>query len=227
MEPERILASRAKERVPKRYLDARLNDATKSCKQVKAFLESDDIFLLLTGRVGIGKTYACYAGIIERNGGGVYHKAVRLGQLLFSDKVKTIADMEDTGLLILDDIGTEIITDKQWFNSILDSIIDYRYEWMHQTILTTNLTMGEFKSRYGERIMSRLTETGKAWELGGKDLRKSDVKPEPKKTEPLKQEPNGEEEPLPELTDTDREYNRQQAQKVIQDLAESKGPEGR
>ena len=211
------LAQRAKDRVPRRFWDARLNDATKSCKQVKKFLEGDEVFLLLTGSIGIGKTYACYAGIIEREEGGVYHKAVRLSQLLFTDKRKTIQDIEDTGLLVLDDIGTEIITDKQWFDSILGSLIDYRYEWMRKTIITTNLTVTDFSKRYGERITSRLSESGSAREFIGKDIRKSEKKPVPQNTEPLEQKTRDEDEIL-DITPEQAAENKHKMAEMLRNL---------
>jgi DNA replication protein DnaC len=220
------LAERARKRVPRRFWDARLNDATESCKKVKEFLESNDNFLLLTGHIGVGKTYACYAGIIERENGGVYHNAVRLGQLLFTDKAKTIHDMEDTGLLVLDDIGTEIVTEKQWFTSILDSTIDFRYEWMRKTIITTNLTVADFTERYGERIASRLTENGSVWELTGEDLRESDVKPEPKDTEPLKQKVDSNTEKIPDVTPEEAAENRKRFLGILSDLPPSETSKG-
>ena len=80
----------------------------------------------------------------------------------------------DAPLLLIDDLGTEPmmrnITVEYLFTLLNERALNKRH-----TVIATNLTPPLLKERYGERIMSRLSDT-KAWDhcrLMGKDLRRA------------------------------------------------------
>jgi len=56
--------------------------------------------------------------------------------------------------LVLDDLGSEKTT--EYAVTTLYMIIDNRYSWMKDTIITTNLTAAEIGEKLSERIASRL-----------------------------------------------------------------------
>lgn len=60
----------------------------------------------------------------------------------------------DCDLLIIDDLGTEIIN--QFTTSCLYNVINTRLNKRKQTIISTNLTQEEFRKRYWDRITSRV-----------------------------------------------------------------------
>lgn len=61
-------------------------------------------------------------------------------------------------LLVLDDIGMQFETKTE--RLILYSVLDYRYEYLKPTILTTNLNLLQLEKVIGERIVDRLHEGG-------------------------------------------------------------------
>jgi DNA replication protein DnaC len=72
-------------------------------------------------------------------------------------------------LLLIDDIGTEKISD--WSRQIFYTLIDRRYRNMRQTIITTNKTPDEIAATIDDRITSRIFEMGEVIEIKGNDKR--------------------------------------------------------
>ena len=81
-----------------------------------------------------------------------------------------ILDSAITGFRIIDDIGTGKPTETAI--EALYLIVNARYEQMLPTIYTTNLSMAEMCSVYGDRIASRLSACREI-ELIGRDRRVS------------------------------------------------------
>lgn len=62
-----------------------------------------------------------------------------------------IADFaKNTSLLILDDLGSEKLT--EWSGQELDFIVDYRYENKKPLIVTSNLTLNQLPDRISDRL---------------------------------------------------------------------------
>jgi DNA replication protein DnaC len=76
-------------------------------------------------------------------------------------------------LLVLDDLGSERVTD--WVREQIFLIINSRYEEMLPTVVTTNDTLEELEKHVGQRIISRLMETCQGLILDGEDFRKEAV----------------------------------------------------
>lgn len=66
-----------------------------------------------------------------------------------------VEKIREAGLLILDDIGTQV-ENKEWITTALFRLIDYRYTQHLPTIFTSNIPMEELKT--DERIADRIYE---------------------------------------------------------------------
>lgn len=136
--------------------------------------------LLLSGKSGLGKTYLLHAiahRLVERDRMPVYTSAYHLLEVArrayFENDSEKLAEMMNAPILLIDDLGTEPmlqnVTIEQLFNLINERQLKRRH-----TVISTNLTMAEFKQRYTERIASRLLDES-SWRrlvLTGDDVRK-------------------------------------------------------
>jgi len=80
-----------------------------------------------------------------------------------------LENLIDIDLLVLDDLGAEKTS--EWSNSILYFIIDGRYSRLKQTIITTNYGEAELAKRIGDRLLSRINEMCKIFQLISGDKR--------------------------------------------------------
>lgn len=76
-------------------------------------------------------------------------------------------------VLVIDDLGREYADVHGRWVSELDLLIDDRHESMLRTIITSNLSVDEFKARYGERIADRIRQDGKVVVCAGESLRRA------------------------------------------------------
>jgi DNA replication protein DnaC len=72
-------------------------------------------------------------------------------------------------VLILDDLGTEKIT--EWAREKLLQLINYRMNNQLATIITTNLSLNDISERLGQRVHSRLKAMCEEIKIIGKDRR--------------------------------------------------------
>lgn len=75
----------------------------------------------------------------------------------------------DAPVLIVDDLGTERITDR-WLEAF-GQLIDYR-QTVGRTVLSANLEKADIRKRYGTRVADRLNHSGVAMRLPGPSLRR-------------------------------------------------------
>ena len=139
--------------------------------------------LILMGEAGLGKSFLlnCIAERVESRGyAATLITAYKLFEVMRERHYHMDADegeferLSNCELLLIDDLGCEPmlknITQEYLFILLNDRLLKNRY-----TVIATNLTPPLLKERYGERIMSRLSDT-KAWDhcrLMGKDLRRA------------------------------------------------------
>lgn len=120
--------------------------------------------LLLMGQSGLGKTYLMHAmarRLLHRGKNvlliSAYHFLDTARRAYFSQKTEDLDAIIHADVLMIDDMGSEPlmenITIVQWFN-----LIDQRQRLNLPTVISTNLQQNELKSRYTERIASRLTD---------------------------------------------------------------------
>ena len=177
-------------KIPLRFINKTLANFKGDTKKYKqAILEGQSIFI--TGSCGIGKTHLAVALATEwfaenlhitdseiqsSKGYPLFLPATELFLKLktsFSSKSQTEADilneLDNYNLLILDDLGTDKVS--EWSKEIVYLLIDRRYRNMQQIIITSNLSLKEIAQRYDERIASRILGMGIVVRLGGKDKR--------------------------------------------------------
>ena len=129
----------------------------------------DDTFsnLYFYGDTGIGKTFLsnCVAKELMDHGHSViYFTAFQLFDILSkgvfekdSDAIATHQNIFDCDLLVIDDLGTELInsfTSSQLFLCVNERLIRQK-----STIISTNLSVERIKESYSERTFSRILDS--------------------------------------------------------------------
>ncbi|WP_154826372.1 ATP-binding protein [Clostridium butyricum] len=144
-------------------------------------ISKNGLGLFIYGRPGNGKTYltSCIANeLIEKKQIKIKYCGINfiLNQIKSSydykapEEVKTIGKFKDSKLLILDDLGTEQVT--EWSRNKIYEIIDYRYRNKLSTIITTNLNMDEITNKYTQRLADRMFEMCTKFEFTNESVRK-------------------------------------------------------
>lgn len=159
----------------------------KNYKKLHKFAENFDTnkeFFLLVGGTGLGKTHLSTSVakyLIETGHDVVYEIAQNIFSDFDTDRFRDrFSDSEmlstkyfDCDLLIIDDLGTEIITNSTV--SYLYNIINTRINKKLPIIISTNLGAKEIKSMYHERITSRLFGEFTIVKFEGTDIRKKKI----------------------------------------------------
>lgn len=148
----------------------------------ETFRENGGRNLLFIGKTGLGKTHlssACAKAVIDRGFDVVYESAQnifsdfeyeRFGRGYNSDaQNEKTARYFDTDLLIIDDLGTEVVN--QFTTACLYNIINTRMCSGKGMIINTNLDQNELASKYQDRITSRLFGEFDICLFVGKDVR--------------------------------------------------------
>jgi DNA replication protein DnaC len=153
------------------------------CKNfIRHFNKSRDNLLLL-GNTGVGKTFLanCIAKeLLDRGYTVIYLTAFRLFDILEKNKFGRDEDSAyeasnqfdyilDCDLLIIDDLGTEL--NNAFTNSQLYLIINERLLKQKSTIISTNLSLTNINTIYGERIFSRIASSYGVHRIIGEDIR--------------------------------------------------------
>ena len=139
--------------------------------------------LLFTGAPGLGKTFlsACIAREVSEHGFSVvYDTASHIFQQFESGKFGRENPFEEDpdreinrylncDLLIMDDLGTEMLT--SFVQATFYRIINDRLLSRRKTMLSTNLRMDDLGARYGEAVLSRIRGEYQILRFFGKDIR--------------------------------------------------------
>ena len=135
--------------------------------------------LLLYGKSGLGKTYLLRAIGVRARGHGIGTIALTANTLLnqirrhyFSREENADESYMDIPLLMIDDLGTEPL----WENITVEqlfALLEHRLTCGLHTVISTNLSLTELKTRYTERIVSRLMDDRLCLRLAflGQDVR--------------------------------------------------------
>lgn len=148
-------------------------DVLQMCKDYANNFE-DGSNLLLYGDTGVGKTFlsTCIARQLLDGGHSVlYLSAIDLFERLGHSYDEEDAEnyILDCDLLIIDDLGTELIN--AYTNSKLFMCINERILNNRSTIISTNLSPKDLMVTYSERIFSRISQSYKFLKLFGDDIR--------------------------------------------------------
>lgn len=162
-----------------RYCDGKFDVNTEAMRWVRKFADQLDsaepkTMLVLSGAPGAGKTAAASWLLMER--GDARSVFVDISKLTRWERFKESAmdKLESATVLCIDDMGSEFMDEKGALRSLLDGIINARYNERLPTVLTTNMRSGPFAERYGARIADRLREAGRFIELESPSMRGRD-----------------------------------------------------
>lgn len=140
--------------------------------------------LLFQGGTGLGKTYlsACIARVVSGAGFSVCYDTATAALELY-EKAKFARDaaegesaatrirrMESCDLMILDDLGTEMLTPMS--QSALYTLVNNRLVAGRRTIISTNLSDSELTERYLPQISSRILGEFRCFPFVGEDIRR-------------------------------------------------------
>ena len=156
------------------------------CERCRRFAEDfpeDNTNLLMQGGTGLGKTYlsACIARVVSAKGYSVcYDTAAAAFEAFEKQKFSRepeeaekasakVSRMLDCDLMILDDLGTEMITSLTI--SALYTLINTRIISGRPTIISTNCTDEDLTRKYTPQICSRFAGEFKTLPFCGNDIR--------------------------------------------------------
>ena len=156
--------------------------AYESCLQYARGFGKDHKSMLFTGGTGLGKTFlsTCIAREVSEQGFSVvYDTAVNIFSRFEQEHFGRAGDLDsirddlrrymNCDLLILDDLGTEMTT--SFVTSALYSLVNGRLAAGKQTIISTNLTLEDIRSRYSPQIYSRIAGEYMVLRFRGQDIR--------------------------------------------------------
>lgn len=134
--------------------------------------------LLFHGPVGTGKTHLCSAianHVLQAGISVVYLKTGILLDLIRNAKfdpekgTSYIESLYRVGLLILDDLGTENLTDfaKEQIFLLLDMRLNYHLPW----VISTNLSPNALDAHYELRFIDRIMGTSQVLKFTGESIR--------------------------------------------------------
>ena len=149
------------------------------CRRYADSFGSGSVNLLFWGGTGLGKTFlsACIARVVSRKGFSVvYETAVDALSAYENQKFRggetadrAVKKLLSCDLLILDDLGTEMVTD--FTRTALYTLINTRLLSGKKTIVSTNLTEAETERLYTPQICSRLWGDYQDLPFVGRDIR--------------------------------------------------------
>ena len=140
----------------------------RSCRRFADTFPQGESNLLFQGGTGLGKTYmsGCIARAVAAKGCSVCYDSA-IGALEAFERQRFARDPEEAeaagtrvrrmlscDLMILDDLGTEMLTSVT--SSALYNLLNERLRRGKRTVISTNLSDSELQARYSPQIVSRL-----------------------------------------------------------------------
>ena len=137
--------------------------------------------MIFMGGTGLGKTHLSTSvarTVIDKGHDVFYAGAItlisdfevrRYGNSAGSDTGLGTDQYFDSDLLIIDDLGTEVIN--QFTATVLYNVINTRLSRRKSTIINTNFSRDELRQKYADRITSRLFGEYRVIPFVGKDVR--------------------------------------------------------
>lgn len=163
----------------------RYNKILKTCmdfaEKVSSGQSTDNI--LLYGTVGTGKTHLCSAianYVLQKGVSVVYLNISKLLDMIreykfklekneYYDNNNTLKNLYKVGLLIIDDLGTENLTEfaREQVFRLLDERNNYHLPW----VISTNLSPTDIGAEYEMRISDRIMSTAQMLKFAGQSVR--------------------------------------------------------
>lgn len=149
----------------------------KFCIDYVNCFSNDSCGIVFLGDTGLGKTFlsSCIAFEVLKKGYSVAFDSI---QNYLRDIEKehfgraegdTLETLLNADLLILDDLGSEFSS--SFNNASIYNLINSRTNIGKPTIISTNLTLEELKTRYDNRLISRIFGTFETLRFFGNDIR--------------------------------------------------------
>ena len=171
------------------FMDSVLNTSAKEnmtevysiAKEFVANFDSTFANLFIYGETGVGKTFLtnCIAKeLIDTSHSVIYMSSIKLFDLLAKNTfnknedgapLMQTEDLLSCDLLVIDDLGTEMInsfTTSSFFN-----LINERFLRRKSVIISSNLSIGQLRDMYSERVFSRVASNYTLLKIFGNDLR--------------------------------------------------------
>jgi len=167
--------------IPYRYKDVKYEDAPENIRLLFEKMVETRKGLYIHGAIGCGKTHIAYALYKETenilNKRALFENTTELLMSFKKDFDRPYGEksnkadliMENGGLLFLDDIGVEKMS--EWVSETFYLIVNRRYNDNIPIIFTSNLSIPELSQRIGDRIVSRIAQMCDVVELSGGDRR--------------------------------------------------------
>lgn len=168
-------------KTPARYQEAKYESVPEEIRSKFEKIRDTRRGMYIHGEVGTGKTHIAYALATKTEellrARAMMWNTTELLREIRADFDRNYRDkerieerlMEFRGMLFLDDVGTEKITD--WVAETFYLIINRRYNEKLPTIITSNLPIATLADRIGDRTVSRIVEMCDVVELIGEDRR--------------------------------------------------------
>ena len=155
-----------------------------SCRKFAENFPAVSSNLLLQGEPGLGKTYlsACVARVVAKKGCSVCYDTAASALAAFERQkfsrdpeeqeqaARRVERMLSCDLMILDDLGTEMITPMSL--SALYTLINSRLVSGRRTIISTNSSDADLEKLYTPQICSRLAGDYLSLPFAGQDIRR-------------------------------------------------------
>jgi len=141
--------------------------------------------IIISGAAGLGKTFMCGCianALIEKCIPVIYISSIEMFNIITDSRMGRnenlkerpgIEDFIQTELLIIDDLGTENLTEARCaeFLEILNKKKEINNKRPCRILISTNLTLREIAQRYTERIWSRIYSEFIFCKFIGEDIR--------------------------------------------------------
>lgn len=145
-------------------------DDTRCMLEVHEWIGGKQLFLVLSGPTGCGKTVAaCYA-LLMRERSGLFVYAGKLAQRSWYEE-GIWRELETKDLLVIDDLGQEPLEKSGVTSAKIDTLLTIRDAEKRRTVITTNLASDEFSTRYGGRVLDRIKGAGRWFMDPGDSMR--------------------------------------------------------
>lgn len=165
MERERWESRATAGGIPRRYWDASYEAArpTAAITALQRFAQDGGIRSgrcgVLMGATGTGKTYASVALLraATNQWWRFWYFPALVGAWLDSDRRgAALKSALETDLVVLDDFGAEYVKQGGMVEALVDELIWTREAEMLPTVITTNLTLDELRTKLSDRLVDRL-----------------------------------------------------------------------
>lgn len=172
--------------VPSRVGDFRLDTAPdrEAADHIRAWLDREPWRtgenFLLTGSPGTGKTGLAYGALHVAHMAGIGTYVINVAEWIGlmrptqdddrkAEQELVMRRARRATVLLMDDLGTE--KDSEWTRERIYAVVNERYDDRKPTIVTSNLSTGEMRAVYGDRIVDRLVEVADGKAMRGANLR--------------------------------------------------------